>query len=195
MKKIYSEAIVIGVSAGGMDALRAIIPNLPETLKVPIIIVQHLHPHSDNFLIRDLGRKTEYAVSQVDEKEVVLPGHIYFAPANYHLLIEHNRTFSLSVCDSVSYSRPSIDVLFETAAEVYQDKLVGVILTGANKDGSEGVRKIKRFGGTVIVQDPETAEADMMPKSAIQTTNIDFVLPLKDIAGFLKKNVIFYDKG
>lgn len=175
------EAVVIGVSSGGMEALSLLLLLLPEEYPLPVIIVQHQHPHSDDFLARHLDEKCRLTVKQAEEKEWILPGVVYIAPANYHLLIEDDHTFSLSASERVNYARPSIDVLFETAADVYGDRLIGSILTGANNDGSQGLKTIKEHGGLCIVQDPATAEADLMPKTALETTSVDYVLSLQEI--------------
>jgi two-component system chemotaxis response regulator CheB len=114
-----------------------------------------------------------------------MPGMAYLAPPNYHLLLEPDRTFTLTIDERVNYARPSIDVLFETAAEAYKDKLIGIILTGANNDGSKGLKKIKEFGGLAIVQDPETAEVASMPRAAILTSVVDHIIPLEEIAPLL----------
>ncbi len=179
------DAVVIGVSAGGMTALGILLPCLPAQFILPVIVVQHSHPRSDDFLTRYLNDKCSLRVKQAEEKEPVMPGVIYFAPPNYHLLIEMDRTFSLSEEAHVNYARPAIDVLFETAAEVYGSKLVGVILTGASADGAKGLMKIKAAGGITVVQEPRTAEAEIMPKSAISAGDVDFILPLEAIGKFL----------
>lgn len=179
------EAIVIGVSAGGMNALSAVLPRLPDDFALPIIIVQHMDPNSRDYLSDHLDRKCNIQVKEAEDKESVINGVAYVAPANYHLLVEEDRTLSLSVDDLVNYSRPSIDIMFETAADVYKKKLVGVVLTGANADGSKGLAKIKTLGGLAIVQDPATAHVDYMPKAAIASTKVDHILPLEEIASLL----------
>ncbi len=179
------EAVVIGSSAGGIRALSTVLSALPSEFPLPIIIVQHLHPDSGAYLARIFASKCSLKVKQADEKESLKKGVVYIAPPNYHLLIEDDRTLSLSIDAHVHYARPSVDVLFETAIYAYRDKLIGIILTGANDDGSEGVKKIKQMGGYVIVQDPATAEADVMPKAAIAATNVDKILPLKQIGPYL----------
>jgi two-component system chemotaxis response regulator CheB len=128
-------------------------------------------------------------VKEADEKERPANGMAYIAPPNYHLLFENDQSFTLTVDERVNYARPSIDVLFETAAEAYKDTLIGIILTGANTDGSRGLKKIKDFGGLTIVQDPATAESDSMPRAAILTTQVDHVLPIEEIAEFLNSLV------
>ena len=189
MNKLNCEVIVIGVSAGGMEALRTIIPKLPADFPCPIAIVQHLHRHTDDYLIRDLNNRSKVTVKQADEKESLKSGHVYIAPSNYHLLIENDNTFSLSVGDLVNFARPAIDVLFETAADVFKEKTLAIVLTGANHDGSQGAKKIKEYGGMVIAQDPESAEVDIMPRAAIKATNVDFVLSLKKIKEFLLSEI------
>lgn len=179
------EAIVIGVSAGGLEALRIILPSLPKNFHLPIIVVQHMHPYSANFLVNYLDEKCQLTVKEVDEKEYIKAGKIYIAPPNYHIMVEEDRSFSLSITEPINHARPSIDVLFETAADAYGSKLIGIILTGGNSDGSQGLKKIKEKGGLTIVQDPETAEVDFMPRAAIATTKVDHVLPLKEIGPFL----------
>ncbi len=179
------EAIVIGVSSGGMITLNTILRHLPSDFVLSIIIVQHQHPESDDFIAKFLDARCNLTVKQADEKESILPGVIYIAPPNYHLMIEEDRTFSLSIDKRVHYARPSIDILFETAADVFGKKLVGIILTGANEDGSHGLRKIKESGGLTIVQDPDTAEVDTMPKAAIASTKVDYILPLEKIGLFI----------
>ena len=181
------DAIVIGASAGGLTALEILLPCLPVHYDLPVIIVQHSHPGSDDFLTRYLNNKCKLIVKQADDKEPVLPGIVYFAPPNYHLLIEMDHSFSLSVEYPVNFARPSIDVLFETAAEAYGSKLMGIILTGASADGARGLMKIKSAGGITVVQDPRTAEAEIMPKSAISAGEVDFILPLEAIGKFLAR--------
>jgi two-component system, chemotaxis family, protein-glutamate methylesterase/glutaminase len=179
-------AAVIGASAGGWNALKTILGVLPEDFPLAIMVVMHRHPHSDDYLEKSLDNDCAVRVKQADEKESIISGTVYFAPPNYHLLIEDIHTLSLSVAGPVNYSRPSIDVLFESAAYVYGDTLAGLILTGANNDGAGGLKKIKDMGGLVLVQDPETAEASAMPRAAIAATDPDFVLPLGEIGAFLK---------
>lgn len=180
-------AVVIGVSAGGMDALLTILPNLPADFPVPVIIVQHVGPQANNYLAQHLNASCRLTVKEADEKESIAAGVVYLAPANYHLLIEEDKTLSLSVSERVNYARPSIDVLFETAADAYGPDLIGIVLTGANDDGSRGLRKIKEQDGLTVVQDPATALVSVMPKSAIAATAVDHILPLEEIGPFLCK--------
>jgi len=181
------QAIVIGTSAGGTDALAEIIPKLPDNFSLPIIIVQHRHRNTDEFGTYYFDENSALKVKEADEKEPIVREYVYMAPANYHLLVEEDRTFSLSVDERVNYSRPSIDVLFESAAEVYKSKLIGIILTGANRDGAEGLKRIKQCSGLAIVQDPEGAESDAMPRAALAACEVDYVLSLEEIAKFLRE--------
>jgi two-component system chemotaxis response regulator CheB len=176
------QAVVIGASTGGMEALKTILPVLPANFQVPVMIAQHISPYSENYMARYFAEVCRLTVKEADEKEKVKPGTVYIAPPNYHLLVEKDWTLSLSVDPKVNYARPSIDVLFETAADAFADRLIGVVLTGANRDGSCGIRKVKDLGGLVIVQDPETSVADSMPKAAIQSTQADYILPPAEIA-------------
>lgn len=179
------KAVVIGSSAGGLNALKMIFKGLEPRFRIPVIIVQHISPDAENYLINILNDLKKMTVKEADEKEKPGKGMVYIAPPNYHLLVESDQTFTLTVDERVNYARPSIDVLFETAAEAYQDGLIGIILTGANNDGSKGLKKIKELGGLTIVQDPDTAEVDSMPRAALLSTQVDKVLPLHEIALFL----------
>jgi len=179
------EAIVVGVSAGGLVALAEVLPKLDKDMTLPVMIVQHQSHDSDDFLVRYFDDLCRHSVKEVEDKMPVESGTIYFAPANYHLLVEPDKTFSLSTEARVNYSRPSIDVLFESAADTYMDRLVGIILTGANSDGTNGATRIKELGGLIIAQDPETAEADAMPMSVIKHVQVDHILALNRIGDFI----------
>lgn len=179
------QAIVIGSSAGGLNALKSLFNEIRRDFNIPVIIVQHISSDAENYLINILNDQKKLRVKEADEKEKPEKGYAYIAPPNYHLLLESDQTFSLTIDKRVNYARPSIDVLFETAAEAYRDKLIGIILTGANNDGSKGLKRIKELGGLTIVQDPLTAEADSMPKAAILLHKVDKILSVKEIAAFL----------
>lgn len=181
------EAVVIGVSAGGMKALRALLPKLPQEPPYAVMIVQHVREGSENFLVDHLDRISPIRVMEAEEKEFIKPGTAYVAPPGYHLLVEEDRTFSLSVDPPESFARPSIDILFESAADVFEERLAGIILTGANSDGAKGLAYIKACGGITVVQDPDTAESPVMPMAAIQATKTDRILTLSEIATFLRK--------
>lgn len=178
-------AVVIGVSAGGLAALEKILPVLKDTFSLPVLVVQHLSPTSENYLPIHFSHHCSLEVKEAEDKEPIEGGVIYFAPPNYHLLVECNRFVALSTEERVNFSRPSIDVLFETAAEAYQHELIGIVLTGANSDGAVGMTKIKQLGGLVVVQSPETAESDAMPKATIDAVEVDHILPLNEIGHFL----------
>jgi len=181
------EAIVIGVSSGGMNAMKVMFSLLPKEFNTPIIIVQHISSQSENLWIRLLNDKSNLYIKEADEKESIENGKVYIAPPNYHLLIERDKTFSLTIDERVNYARPSIDVLFESAAEAYKNKLIGVILTGSNNDGTNGLKRIKEYGGLTIVQDPATAESSYMPASAIAVVQMDYILTLENIIKLLIK--------
>jgi len=181
------EAIVIGVSSGGMNVMQIMFSLLPKDFNTPIIIVQHIGARSDNQFIKILNDKSNLPIKEADEKEIIENGKVYIAPSNYHLMIERDKTFSLTVDERVNYARPSIDVLFESAAEAYRDKLIGVILTGSSSDGAAGLTKIKEYEGLTIAQDPKTAESAFMPASAIAVVQVDYILSLENIIMLLIK--------
>jgi two-component system, chemotaxis family, protein-glutamate methylesterase/glutaminase len=181
------EAIVIGVSSGGMNAMKVMFSLLPKNFSTPIIIVQHMGARSDSQLIQLLNGMSNLSIKEADEKEKIEKGTVYIAPPNYHLMIERDKTFSLTVDERVNYARPSIDVLFESAADAYNDKLIGIILTGSNSDGTAGLKKIKEYGGLTIAQDPKTSESAYMPASAIAVVEMDFILSLEEIIKLLRK--------
>jgi two-component system chemotaxis response regulator CheB len=178
-------AVAIGCSAGGLDALSIVLPSLPAAFPVPLVIVQHTSPRAMSRLHTILKGKCAIDVREADEKIEPQPGVAYLAPPNYHLLMELDGTFSLSVDERVNYSRPAIDVMFETAAELYRSGLIGVVMTGASADGSRGLARIKALGGYTVVQDPKEAHSAVMPKSAIKAAEPHAVLPLRDIGPML----------
>ena len=178
--------VVIGTSLGGLSALKIILGNLPADFLVPIAIVQHRHKESNNTLQELLQESSLLPIREVEDKDEILSGHIYLAPADYHLLVELDH-FALSTDQPVSYARPSIDVLFESAADVYTEQVIGVILTGANQDGMQGLKKIKARGGLTIVQEPATSECDIMPEAAISAVAVDWILTLSNIASQMVK--------
>ncbi len=182
MKLSSYKAIVIGGSAGTLDTLTLLFSELPENFALPILCVVHLHPSDEGELARFFNRKSEIIVKEAREKEIIESGTAYLSPPDYHLLVEPDETLSLSRDDKVSYARPSIDVLFESAAFVYLDCLLGIILSGSNHDGARGISKIKKTGGTTIAQAPETAQYPVMPQAAIDTGNVDYCLSIHEIA-------------
>ncbi|MCF2150324.1 chemotaxis protein CheB [Desmonostoc muscorum LEGE 12446] len=178
--------VVIGTSLGGLSALKIILQKLPADFSVPIAIVQHRHKESNKALQELLQESISLPIQEVEDKDEILPRHIYLAPADYHLLVEPGH-FALSTDEPVSYARPSIDVLFESAADIYGEQVIGIILTGANHDGKQGLKKIKARGGITIVQEPATAESSIMPEAAISAVAVDWILTLSDIADQMVK--------
>jgi two-component system, chemotaxis family, protein-glutamate methylesterase/glutaminase len=183
-RRLTPELIVVGCSLGGMNAMRTLLCALPRNFRVPLAVVQHRHKQSDGGLPSFLYRECKLPVVDVEDKQWIKPGMVYLAPANYHLLVAKGE-FNLSVDAAVRQSRPSVDVLFESAADAYGPRLIAVVLTGANADGARGAQRVKQRGGMVIVQDPETAEASEMPRAVIATGTVDRILRLKEIAPFL----------
>ncbi len=181
--------IVIGTSLGGLEALQIMLSALPISFPVPVAIVQHRHKSSDDTLRLLLQQYSTLLVKEAEDKEEILPGNVYLAPADYHLLVETALYpyFALSVDEPVTYARPSINVLFETAADAYGKKVIGMLLTGANHDGVQGLARIKARGGITVVQEPSTAFCPTMPKAAIVAGVADKILPLGDMATFLVK--------
>lgn len=176
------KAIVIGTSFGGPEALKLILPRFEKGFALPVIVVLHIGGHSNDVFINYLNDACQLVVKEAESNEPVLPGYIYFAPPNYHLLIEDNYTFSLSTDKKLNFSRPSIDVLFESAAWVYKHELIGVVLTGANSDGANGLKIIKEMGGLTIIQNPCHAIAHVMPRAALKTAKPEISLELEAIA-------------
>jgi two-component system chemotaxis response regulator CheB len=164
-----------------MEAIRSVLANLKAPLKIPVIAVLHIGHNNIDTYISTLNRKTGFHVTEAGENESLKPGHVYFAPPNYHLQVEDAGSLSLSTDDKVNFSRPSIDVLFETAAWAFRKDLIGILMTGSNSDGAAGLKTIKRFGGITIVENPETALAKIMPQAAITAAEPDYVLPLEQI--------------
>lgn len=180
-------ACVIGTSAGGLEALKSILSKLENSLTCPIIIVQHLSPRYESYLPEILNQCSKIPVVEIEEKEDIQDHYIYVAPANYHVLIEKDFTFSLTTGKRVSYARPSIDILFETAADAYKENLLGLLLTGANHDGATGLKRIHDQGGYTLVQDPKSAYAKEMPESAIKLFRPNQILELDKIGYELNK--------
>jgi two-component system chemotaxis response regulator CheB len=174
--------VAIGASWGGLDVLREILRDLPAELNAAVVIAQHRSPESHPTAMRDLlGAVTRLRVTEASDKDELLPGTAYIAAPDYHLLIEPG-LMTLSTDEPVLYARPSIDVLFETAAESYRERCIGVVLTGANDDGARGLARVVELGGTAIVQDPETAQRDEMPLAALRKTPSARVSPVAEIA-------------
>ncbi len=172
--------VVIGASLGGLTALQSVLSALPRDFPAPVVIVQHRGAESGNALDSILRRSCALKVIEPQDKEAILPGTVYLAPPDYHLLIE-GATFALSTEGVVSYARPSIDVLFDSAARAYARRVIGVVLTGANRDGARGSASIKRHGGYLIVQSPDEAECNVMPRAALAAVQADRILTLQEV--------------
>lgn len=176
--------VVVGASLGGLHAVAALLGRLSPAFPLPLAIVQHRHRESDETLRIVLQRSSPLPVCEVEDKQAVSPGTACLAPADYHLLVEQG-TYALSTDEPVLYARPSIDVLFESAADAYGQNVIGVLLTGASSDGAHGLAAIKAAGGLTVVQDPATAECDVMPRAAVELGVADHVLPIPEIATLL----------
>jgi len=181
------ELLVIAGSAGSLDVILKVLPHLDGTLNFPIVIVLHRKASYDSSLADLLTTRTTLRVVEAEEKDQLQRGVIYLAPADYHLLVENDHSLSLDYSEKIQYSRPCIDVTFETAAEVYKDRAAAILLSGANADGARGLKMIKQAGGITAVQNPATAEVSFMPNQALQTAKIDYILEVEEIAYFINK--------
>jgi two-component system chemotaxis response regulator CheB len=179
------DAIVIGASAGGIEALMRLLPALPANFKPPIFVVLHLPRDRPSVLADIFNRRCQLAVCEAQDKEPVRTGTVYFAPPDYHLLIDAGPQLSLSSDELVHFSRPSIDVLFESAADVYGPRLLGIVLSGANEDGTEGLAAVHDAGGVSIIQQPESAQVKQMVVSALMRNPASLVLDLDGISKLL----------
>ncbi len=179
------EAVVLGASAGGIDALLALLDGLAPPWRLPLVIVLHLPETHDSHLAEIFGERVQVPVREAGDKMPVAPGTVYFAPPGYHLSIERDRRFSLSCEPPVRFSRPSIDVLMASAADVYGRALAGMLLTGANDDGAEGLLRIHQAGGLTAVQHPQEAQVPIMPEAAIALHRPDHVLPVRELRALL----------
>jgi two-component system chemotaxis response regulator CheB len=177
--------VLIGGSAGSLDVLLRLLPGLHAQMHVPIVIVLHRKNTNDSTLRQLLASKTTRRVKEVEEKEAVEPDTIYLAPPDYHLLFEQDRTFALDYSEKINYSRPSIDVSFESAAEVYGPELLCILLSGGNADGTEGFRYIRQMGGTTAVQQPDTADVSFMPQHALDNGLADHIVAAGEMAAFI----------
>lgn len=179
------EAIVVGASAGGVEALLTLLAPLRAGFVLPIIVVLHLPEERRSQLAEVFSRRLDMPVHEAVDKQDIVGGTVYFATPGYHLSVEHDRSLSLSLEDRVHYSRPSIDYLFESAADAYGPALAAVLLTGANHDGARGLAEVKRRGGLTIVQDPQEAQVATMPQAALNIQQPDHVLPIHGIGRLL----------
>ena len=180
--------VVVGASWGGLQALTALVKGFPKEFPLPLVLVQHRSRDSTSALAELLQDATALCVCEAEDKAPVVPGHVHIAPPDYHLLID-GETFALSTEAPYRYSRPSIDITFESASIAFGAGTIGVVLTGANQDGSEGLRRIVRFGGTAVIQDPATAESPTMPRAALAAVPTATVLPIDGIAPHLVRLV------
>jgi two-component system, chemotaxis family, protein-glutamate methylesterase/glutaminase len=179
------DIVALAASAGGLKALTDVLAGLGTDFPAPLVVVQHLDPRHRSLMAEILGRRTALPAKEAVEGDRISPGHIYVAPPNRHLLVNADGTLSLTQSELVHFVRPSADLLFESTAAAYRERAIAVVLSGSGKDGSMGVKAIKKMGGTVIVQDEKTAEFVGMPEAARETGAVDFVLPLSEIAAAL----------
>lgn len=178
------EVLFIGGSAGSLDVLLKLLPRLPHQPGFAIVIILHRN-NTESVLAQVLGEKTTWPVQEAEEKQPILPNNIYTAPADYHLLIENDKTFSLDFSEKIHFSRPAIDATLETGAHAYRSAAAALILSGANADGAEGIRQIKARGGLTMVQDPAQASVPFMPQNALLTGIVDHVLNMDAIIGIV----------
>ena len=179
------KAVVIGASAGGVEALLTIFAGLKSGYRLPIIVVLHLPDERRSQLAEVSVRRVALPVREVQDKQPIVPGTLYFAAPGYHVSVEHDLSLSLSQEEPVHYSRPAIDYLFESAADVYQQRLAAILLTGANQDGARGLSQVKQSGGLTIIQDPDEAQVATMPRAALELFQPDCILPLSGIGRLL----------
>ena len=180
-------AVAIGASAGGVQALSELLPALSRESQAAVFVVLHLPRDRPSLLVDVFSQKCALLVREAEDKEPVIPGTVYFAPPNYHLLVDAGPQLALSADDLVNHSRPSIDVLFDSAAQVYREHLLGIILSGANEDGAEGLAAVHDAGGLTVVQEPQTAQSSAMILSALERRPADLVLDLAGIAELLQR--------
>ena len=181
------EALVIGGSAGSLEVLLKVLPDLKSFLNFPIIVVMHRKAGKESMLIDLLQARTTLIVKEIEEKEILLTSVIYIAPPDYHLLIEKDKTLSLDASEKVNFSRPSIDVTFKSAAEIFRTKLAGLLLSGANSDGTLGLKEIGEKGGFTVIQNPNKSVVPFMPQHALENTRIDAILDPENMAKFINE--------
>jgi two-component system chemotaxis response regulator CheB len=181
------KAVIIGGSAGSFQVITRILTSMPKDFPIPVLLCLHRLKHVRSGFVEALSLKSSIPVEEPYDKESLKPGKAYLAPANYHMFVELANRIALSTEETVNHSRPSIDLSFITAANAYRDKLIGIILSGANKDGAMGLRKVRENGGVTIVQDPNECEVKTMTQSALQLTKVDFVYSTDQIINYLQK--------
>ena len=179
------EALIIGGSAGSLDVILKLLPHLRTDINFPIIIVLHRKSGRNSMLTDLLGARTKLNVKEIEEKDEIKSATIYLAPPSYHLLIENDRTFSLDASEKINFSRPSIDVTFESAAEVFKENLVCLLLSGANSDGTLGLDAVTKNSGKTAIQDPKSADSSFMPQNALDHVTINEILEPKNMANFI----------
>lgn len=177
--------LLLAGSAGGFSVILNILKSLEHPIRIPTVVVVHRNPKYASSIEETLSKALLQRIKTADDKEVIENETIYFAPAGYHLLIEPDYSFSLDISEPVQYSRPSIDVTFESAAEIYKENCTAILFSGANQDGAEGLLTIKKFGGETIVQDPDTAEVPIMPEAAIRLHAHDKILSIQQIKDYI----------
>lgn len=183
-------AVVIGASVGAIEALSLLLPALPAAYPLPVLVVVHVPADRKTALAELFAPRCQIGVKEAEDKEVIGAGMVYFAPPDYHLLVEPDFTLSLSSDEPVLFSRPAIDVLFQSAADAYGDNLIGVVLTGASSDGAQGLRAIREAGGMALVQTPATAEGETMPRAALAACPDARSLSLEEIAMALRTEAL-----
>ncbi len=179
------DLVVVGASSGGIAAVSTLLSTLPEDFTLPVVVVLHLQETTKADFTEIFRRPGRRPIREAEDKAPIEKGVLYIAPPGYHLLIEGDGTFSLSYEDKVNYSRPSIDVLFDSAAAALGDRVIGVVLTGGNADGAQGLKAIKQAGGLAIVEDPNSAEVSAMPSAAADAVEPDFTLPIAEVGPVL----------
>ena len=183
---MVSRLVVVGTSLGGLNALEVLLGGLAKEFAMPMAVVQHRSSNSDGALLTLLRSYCQLPVEEAEDKQLIVPGHVYLAPPDYHLLVD-GTSFALATEAPVLHARPSIDVLFESASIAYRDRLIGIVLTGASKDGAAGAQALKARGGMLLVQEPQSAENSTMPAAAINAATPDHVFKLDEIAPFLNR--------
>ncbi len=181
------KAIILGGSAGSFQVVASILGAIPQDINLPVFLCMHRLKHVRTGFVEALSLKSNIPVVEPFDKEAIKPGKAYLAPANYHMYIEMGNRFALSTEEPVNHSRPSIDLAFITAAHVYRNKLIGVILSGANKDGAIGLKKVSEFGGLTIVQNPDDCEVKTMTEAALQITKVNYVLSFDKLINFFRQ--------
>ena len=184
------DVVAFAASAGGLNSLSHVLQALPGGFPAAIVVVQHLDPRHRSLMADILRRRTSLQVKEAEDGDILRPGTVYTAPPNKHLLVQSDGTLTLTQTELVHFVRPSADLLFESTAASYKDRVIAVVLSGSGKDASMGVKAVKKMGGTVIVEDERTAEFPGMPGAALQTGCVDFALPLDEIASALVKLVV-----